>query len=103
MDATKRNQPARTICLTALPTDDEPGVVVIHVGKETFPYFVDLLGSDYGRAFSLQKFDGTSYTVNVGDHNAPPSCDCAGYRRWGHKTVCKHVAGVRALVAAGKL
>jgi hypothetical protein len=73
------------------------------VGKDTFLYFIDPIASDYGRPFSLQKFDGTSYDVNLGDHDGPPSCDCPGHLRWGHRTVCKHLAACRALVEAGRL
>ncbi len=98
-----RVKPARAVRLVTPPTEDESGVLVITVGKQTFPYFIDPIASDYGRAFCLSKFDGTSYAVNLGDADNHPSCECPGHLRWGHRTVCKHLASLRALLAAGKL
>src|ERR1700730_12955484 len=86
-----RPRPARSVRLVVEPSADESGVLVITVGKQTFPYFVDEIASDYGRAFCLSKSDGTSYDVNLGDADNHPSCDCLGHLRWGHKTVCKHL------------
>jgi hypothetical protein len=85
------------------PSADESGVLIISVGKETFAYFVDAIPADYGRAFCLSKFTGESYDVNLGDAQHPPSCECKGHLRWGHRTVCKHLAGLKALVEAGRL
>ena len=98
-----RPRPARSVRLVKPPTEQESGVLVITVGKETFPYFIDPIASDYGRAFCLSKFDGTSYAVNLGDADNHPSCECLGHERWGHRTVCKHRAAIQALLNAGKL
>jgi hypothetical protein len=78
----------------------------ITVGRETFPYFIDPIASDYGRAFSLQKFDGEEYTINLGDNDGPPSCECKGHLRWHGKPnaagrECKHLGAVRELVNRG--
>jgi hypothetical protein len=98
-----RPKPARSVRLVVEPSAEESGVLIITVGKETFPYFIDPIVSDYGRAFSLQKFDGTSYDVNLGDNDGPPSCECLGFQRWGHRGPCKHLSACGALVEAGRL
>jgi hypothetical protein len=98
-----RHKPPRSVRLVVESSQDESGVVVVTVGKETFPYFVDEIPADYGRAFCLSKFTGESYDVNLGDARHPPSCECLGHQRWGHRTACKHLAGLAALVEAGKL
>jgi hypothetical protein len=86
-----RPKPPRSVRLATPPTEDESGVLILTVGTQTFPYFLDPIASDYGRAFSLQKFDGTSYAVNLGDNDGPPSCECPGWLRWGHRGPCKHI------------
>jgi hypothetical protein len=98
-----RPKPERTVRLAVEPTAEKSGVFIITVGKETFPCFVDEISADYGRAFCLSKFDGTSYDVNLGDEQHPQSCECKGHLRWGHRTVCKYLAGLKALVEAGRL
>ena len=40
---------------------------------------------------------------HLGDKDSAPSCECKGHLQHGHKTVCRHLACVRALIAAGKL
>jgi hypothetical protein len=64
--------------------------------------------SDFGRAFELRKLEadgGEVYHVNLADGPDGPedSCECKGHLRHGHRTVCRHVAGLKALAAAGKL
>jgi len=54
-------------------------------------------------AYRLEKFDGTTYDVLIDDQSGHHACDCPGHVQHGHKTRCKHVAGLLALRAAGKL
>jgi hypothetical protein len=98
-----RPKPPRSVRLVVEPSAEESGVLIITVGKQTFPYFVDEIPSDFGRAFCLSKFTGESYAVNLGDAVNPPSCECLGFQRWGHRGPCKHLAGLTALVHAGRL
>jgi hypothetical protein len=96
-----RAQPARTVRLVTAPTEDESGVLLIVRGTLEVAYFVDPISSDYGRAFSLQKFDGEEYAVNLGDNDGPPICECMGHSRW--QTECKHLGALRTLVSLGLL
>ena len=54
-------------------------------------------------AYRLEKFDGTQYDVLIDDQSGHHACDCPGHVQHGHRTRCKHVAGIVALRAAGKL
>jgi hypothetical protein len=69
-------------------------------------YYVTERPADFGRGILLEKFTcqgGESYAVNIADADNPASCECLGHLKHGHKTVCKHVAAARALIATGKL
>ena len=69
-------------------------------------YYISPIPADYGKAFRFEKFaaeGGEVYAVNLGDEREPASCECLGHLRFGHKTVCRHIASARALVGAGKL
>jgi hypothetical protein len=59
------------------------------------------IGADTGRGFRLTKADGAVYHVNVG--SKPETCECRGHLQWGHKTVCRHRAALRKLIAEGRL
>lgn len=54
-------------------------------------------------AYRLEKFDGTQYDVLIDDESGHHACDCPGHIQHGHRTRCRHVAGLLALRAAGKL
>jgi hypothetical protein len=75
---------------------------------EKFGYYLSALPCDLGgRAFRLTKVehqiaDGPDH-YDVLIDGANHSCECLGHLRHGHKTVCKHAAALRALVAGGKL
>ena len=43
-----------------------------------------------------------TYDVHL-DAELGDSCTCKGHLRWGHRTVCKHIASVRELIARGEL
>jgi hypothetical protein len=96
-----RPKPARTVNLILAPTAPMPGIVRITVGEEPWcDYNVARIPSDFGRAFRLVKILGPHDRYDVllnGEHS---SCECKGFLRHGH---CKHVDGLQALVAAGKL
>ena len=104
---TPRPKLERSACLVEAPAlDGRPGTLWLTVGKEvTFYELAPIPEAAWGRAFSLRKEDGTEYAVNLGDEakGIAPSCECLGHQRWSHKTVCKHLASIRALVEAGKL
>src|SRR5258708_7939964 len=83
------------------------GALLVEVtdGELLSHYYVTSLPGDFGRAFRWEKFacqGGEVYAVNVGDRDNPASCECKGHLRWGHRTVCRHVACSRALIKAGK-
>jgi hypothetical protein len=80
--------------------------VELTVGKSQTGYYVEPLASDFGRCFRLVKFTTSTGTDEGADHydvclDGPGSdCSCKGFLRHGR---CKHVEGLLALVAAGKL
>jgi hypothetical protein len=94
-----RPKPARHVSLRVRPNGNAAGVVRSTVGKESADYLVTELAADFGRGFRLEKAGGEEvYHVNL---NGPETtCTCKGHLRWQK---CKHVDGLAALVAAGKL
>jgi hypothetical protein len=56
-------------------------------------------------AFEVRKFscdlrpdeDGRPYAINLVDG----TCECVGHLRHGHRTVCRHLASLRALRERG--
>ena len=75
---------------------------VLSKGREKIDAY-DLLeiNADTGRGFRLTKPDGTVYHVNVG--SKPETCECKGHLEWGHRTICRHRAALRKLIADGRL
>ena len=61
-------------------------------------YTVEPLPAEYGRGLLLTKPDGASYCVNLSGPDS--TCDCRGFENHGHS---KHVEGLLALAAAGRL
>jgi hypothetical protein len=75
-------------------------ILTLFIGAEAFLYWLESVGTDWGRGFKLEKFqDGDVYHVHL-DPALGPSCECKGFLKWGH---CKHEAALSALVAGGKL
>jgi hypothetical protein len=69
-------------------------------------YAVWAIPSDYGRAFRVVKVgdeEASYYAVNVGGEGEPATCECKGHLQHGDRTVCRHIACLRALIASGKL
>jgi hypothetical protein len=64
-------------------------------------YALGAIPADRGKGLALTKPDGTVYHVNLAGRDS--TCECLGHLRWSHRTVCKHVAALLALEAAGKL
>lgn len=101
----QRKPVVRTIRLELAPSEGGPGVVHIQVGKDEADYFLRPLASDFGQAFALEKFGWQRrgdepdiyHVLLAGDQS---TCECQGFLRWNH---CKHVEGLAALVARGKL
>ena len=61
-------------------------------------YALEPIPADFGRGLLLTKEDGSSYCVNLSGPDS--TCDCRGFESHGH---CKHIEGLTALAAAGKL
>ncbi len=93
--------PQRTIRLERPPDDRGVGVFAIATGKRTHWYaFREIPCEIGGRGFAIHKLGlGNVYYVRVGKVENS-SCECMGYLRHHH---CKHIAGLRALIRAGKL
>jgi hypothetical protein len=74
---------------------------------EVFGYYVSGIPAAWGVAFHLEKFaadvqegEPACYAVNIGPE---PSCECKGWLRWGHRTLCKHIRSLRQLHGQGRL
>lgn len=79
-------------------------ITVTRGGKaEEFFYWIDKIPSDWGMAFLVEK-QGDGSEENPEYHvlldSGGSSCDCKGFSRWDH---CKHVEGILALKAAGRI
>jgi hypothetical protein len=100
---------SRSIRLEAKLPDKVAGAFSITEGNDRDAYFFCEFPTQWGRAFTVEKIQDSGldpeavYDVNVGGNGQPASCECLGWLRWGHKTVCRHVAGMKALIAAGKI
>jgi hypothetical protein len=92
--------PKRTIRLVR-PAIDGVAVFCATIGKEASFYTMCEIPCEIGgRGFALHRTGlGTLYHVRVGEPE-DCSCECLGFLRHGY---CKHVLGVQALIAAGKV
>ena len=91
----------RTIALVRPPDGRGVGVFRISDGKQSqFYTFRELPCEIGGRGFAVHRLgQGNLYHVRVGVPG-DQTCECMGFLRWDH---CKHVAGLNALIAQGKL
>lgn len=96
----KRKQD-RTITLVRSPSTDGVGIFRIgEGGKSTFYTFHEIPCEIGGRGFAIHRLGlGNLYHVRVGGPE-DCSCECMGFLRWNH---CKHIAGLKALIARGLL
>jgi hypothetical protein len=105
MPACPKGKPIRTV--RVLQRTASLLLLEIREGERRTRYFLTRIPSEVGPAYRFEKFvthGGEVYDVCLGtDPHEPPSCECKGHIRWGHRTVCKHLACVRALGIAGKL
>lgn len=94
-------KPARVITLIRSPKTDGVGVFRIAVGAKTqFYTFKEIPCEIGGRGFVVHRLGiGTVYHVRVGQPE-DCSCECLGWLRHDH---CKHVSGLKALIATGVL
>jgi hypothetical protein len=87
----------RTIRLVRHPRHDGIGIFVITIGSSSQYYVFREIRCDIGgRGFAVHRLGlGSLYHVRVGK-KVDCSCECLGYLRW---TRCKHIQGLRALIA----
>jgi hypothetical protein len=101
-----RPKPERTIRLTHPVEGGYRGHVIITVGDESADYELQRFESPLGDAFRMTKVfpdpdaEEFVYHVLLADDGCSSSCECLGFCRYGR---CKHVEGLIALKAAGKL
>jgi hypothetical protein len=78
-------------------------VLRLTIGKQLHLYLLRPVKSQIGGAgWRVEKLDGgDAYHVLLNGRQS--TCECLGHLRHGHKTLCKHVAALAALTAAGKL
>jgi hypothetical protein len=100
----KPRKVVRTVRFGLAPFGDNPGVIEITVDGKTASYFLRRVPSDFGEAFSLEKFTSQGneeqevYHVLLEQDGF--TCECKGFLRWGH---CKHVGAILKLKELGKL
>lgn len=102
MSATpKPRATTRTVRLIRDLEVDGIGVLRVTVGGDATYYTVRELPCEIGgRGFAVHKLGlGPLYHVRVGE-SADCSCECLGFLRHGY---CKHLLGLSALIAAGKI
>jgi hypothetical protein len=90
-----------------------PGLLRIREGKVTDLYAFRRLPSDVGTLYSVAKvvqaddlgieYDEPYAVCLDANGEGKHSCECKGHLRHGHKTQCRHVAGLLALRSSGKL
>jgi hypothetical protein len=111
------NRPARaktrtprkvsTVRFGLAPFEDDPGIIDITVDGKKASYFLSRVPSDFGEAFSLEKFtthgneEQEVYHVLLEQDGF--QCECKGHLRWGHQTRCKHIGAILKLKELGKL
>lgn len=104
-----RTKPPRKVRLEGLANE----VMVITDGEgaaaKEVRYHLSPLAADFGLAFSVRKFtadggNGTAYDVCLGGGPGNSDiCGCKGHLQHGHRTVCRHVAALRALLTHGRV
>jgi hypothetical protein len=106
-----RVKPSRHATLGAPVNGHYPLLITVTRGArvEKSGYYVEALACDLGgRAFRVHKLpheveEGQDPAYDVHLDGANSSCTCLGHLRWGHKTVCRHVACLLALVSRNRI
>lgn len=111
MTTTTTRQPAKQVRLRKIGVVERHGkhalLEIVESDRKTAKaeyYLCEEFQPSWGTAaYRLEKFDGTVYDVLIDDSTGHHACDCKGHIQHGHKTRCKHVAGILALRRAGQL
>jgi hypothetical protein len=90
--------------ITAPTPDNSHGV--LRIAEKVTDYFCRRIESEIGGiAFELTKVEPregegeeTVYHVLLDAASGKHSCDCKGHLRWGHRTLCKHIASLLTLL-----
>jgi hypothetical protein len=102
----------RTYRFTRATTPGEPNTVSISEFKgrkcEVKHYWLSEFTCDGGRAFRWETFScdgGNVYEVFISSNTAeePHACCCRGHLKWGHQTVCRHIAVTCSLIERGRI
>jgi hypothetical protein len=103
----KASKKDRTIRLLARVPGMVAGMFSITEAGTTDRYFFSERPADFSRGFLVEKWSEAVRAVVQEYHvcldGDRSTCECKGHLRWGHRTVCRHVAGLVALAAAGKV
>jgi hypothetical protein len=102
MPARKKKHPPRTIHLERAPTADGAGVFRFEERGRSTSYAIHEIPCEIGgRGFAIHRLGlATLYHVRIADAEADCSCECLGFLRHGR---CKHVVGLRTLLADQQL
>jgi hypothetical protein len=104
---TKKNKPGRAVRLDKVEGCGRYlGRIVITDNGKRDDYLLERLDADFGAAYRLEKLcdEPVTYDVNLAlGHGGHDSCECLGHLRWGHRTVCRHVAALLKLRERGAL
>jgi hypothetical protein len=106
-----RVKASRSAQLGAPVTGHYPLLITVTKGArvERSGYYVQPLDSPMGgRAFRVHKLphqveEGRPDHYDVHLAGAHSTCECLGHLRHGHRTVCKHVACLQALVSRNRI
>lgn len=82
-----------------LSYNETVGSLHIREGDRETGYLLDQVGEGQWLFTKIIGREERRVTLSpAGNH-----CDCLGHRRWGHKTVCRHVAALLALRERGRI
>src|SRR5262245_27925329 len=105
----QRRKPARSLRLYG-QAGDELRVLQIREGDKLSHFYVREIPAACARGFRLERYLSeqvadrpNSYDVLIAPRQSDDLCECPGHLRWGHRTVCRHRAALRALMAEGRL
>jgi hypothetical protein len=76
------------------------GGLDIESNGRTTSYAVEVLASDWGRAFRLTKQDGSGTRYDVLVDGVASTCCCKGFTRYGR---CRHVTALAQAIEEGSL